>query len=256
MTTHYVAESDTVRAEFHLDGGRLGSLRIRGRELLHSSDPREDVWFGGFLMVPWAGVLPDRTVEFDGERHVLPANWGEHSLHGLARGAEFTAVPGGIRATMPGTWPFGGTVELEAHAGEDRLSVSIRIDAKGSPLPAAIGWHPWFRRRVDGAELSFALPGDAEQRELDASGAPTGRWTAPRPGPWDDCFRTARPIELRWGGMGTLRLHSDGGYLGLYDGQPDAVAVEPMNAPPGTLPHRVEPGGSLALTAELEWSDE
>ena len=56
-------------------------------------------------------------------------------------------------------------------------------------MPASMGWHPWFRRRLDGldgqVELSFE-PGRMYER--DEEGIATGRLIAPTPPPWDDCF--------------------------------------------------------------------
>lgn len=253
----FVAASATSSVEFSCDGGRATSLRFDGRELLRTGDARGGVWFGAFPMAPWAGLVSGARLHFDGRTHPLPANWGADSLHGVARLAEYHESDVGLVADLPPSWPFGGRFEISVAARDRSVELGFTITAGATAMPAAIGWHPWFARRIDGAEpLSFALPDGAEKMERTAEGVPTGRWVDPGDGPWDDCFQTDGAIQLRWPGAGTLRVSSDGGYLGLFDGEADGVAVEPMNAPAGTLPHRLEPGEELSLTVRLDWSPE
>jgi hypothetical protein len=61
-------------------------------------------------------------------------------------------------------------------------------------------------------------------------------------------------VELTWAGDGRLLIRSDGGYVGLYDGQEHGVAAVPMNATPERLPTTLGPGQRSTLTVRLEWS--
>lgn len=249
--------SETVRAEFDAQGGLLTSLSFRDVELLRTSDERGGVWFGAFVMAPWAGIIPSARLSFAGKDYELPANWGSDSLHGVARFSALQEEPSGLGGSLDAGWPFGGRFDLTATAGENQLALRMVLTAGEEVMPAAIGWHPWFARSLAlGEPLTFDLPADARMLERTSGGAATGNWVDPGSGPWDDCFRTDESIVLRWPGAGSLRISSDGGYLSVFNGEDTGVAVEPMNAPAGSMPHTLQPGETLSLNILLEWSAE
>ena len=43
-------------------------------------------------------------------------------------------------------WPFGGTAHQRIEAGEGWLKMDLSVRAGERPMPAVIGWHPWFRK--------------------------------------------------------------------------------------------------------------
>jgi aldose 1-epimerase len=266
MTTPATADNRSGRLTLHAgpatsaafdpdDGARLVSLRFDGHELLRSADSRADVWFGGFPMVPWAGLLREARLEFDGSTYSMPTNWGADSLHGLLRLCRFEVQDGELKADFPPVWPFGGTLRMTPTLTAESLRIAFTVTAGDRRMPAAIGWHPWFATVLaDGSPLSVTLPHDIARMERNDAGLPTGSWVEPGPGPWDDCFRTDHPLELGWSGVGSLSVHSSGGFVGVYDGEESGIAIEPMNAPAESLPHTLDAGESLTLTVNLEWS--
>ena len=120
------------------------------------------------------------------------------------------------------------------------------------PMPAVIGWHPWFRRVAARAAspVGLAFAADAMLvRDADGHARP-GERVAPPPGPWDDAFTgsAADPV-LEW--PGRLRL-DDLVHLpvvGRLHEPEHAVCVEPQSGPPDgrqrTRAGVVEPGAPL-----------
>jgi aldose 1-epimerase len=246
----WVVESPTVRAAFELTGGRLASLRFRDREVLRSRDDRGDVWYGGFLMVPWAGIIPGARIEVDGRAHELEPTWGDDALHGVARFASFVPHEDVLTAHID-QGPWSGQVTLAALADADLLTLRMTLRANRA-MPSVVGWHPWFARSLEGSPLEpLRLPNTARMRPRDADAA--GDWVPVPPGPWDDPFRRATPIRLTWPGVGAVEVDSDGEVLGVFDGEDSGVAIEPMTGAPGIPTQRIDAGGELMLTTTVRW---
>lgn len=254
MDDALVLETATSRAVFSLDGARILSLQFDGRELLRTSDPREDVWFGGFVMAPWAGLLRHATLRFDETDYTLPVNWDGHSLHGVGRFARFRVIGGELVAPLPQEWPLGGHLAVVPQLAPDSLRVMFTVTAGAHAMPVALGWHPWFARSGAAGAASVRLPSGATKLERGQDGLATGEWVSPGEGPWDDCFTTDGAVEVDWPGAGTLTVSSDGGYVGVFDGEESGIAVEPMTAPVETLPTVLQPGESLSLHVTLTWT--
>lgn len=116
-------------------------------------------------------------------------------------------------------------------------------------MPAAIGWHPWFRKPD---RLVFA---PARIYPRDAQGIATLPLAPAPPGPWDDCFPYRDPIVLQRGGQ-RLRLSSDCAHWVVYDGTAHATCVEPQTGPPDAFnlaPAILAPGQTLEAFFLLEW---
>jgi aldose 1-epimerase len=123
-------------------------------------------------------------------------------------------------------------------------------------MPASIGWHPWFLRRIPGTPGELELdvePGAMYAR--DEAGIATTELVPPAPEPWDDCFTDLRrPPVLRWPGFLEVTIESDCPDWVIYTSPPDALCVEPQTAPPDALntdPTVVQPG--KPLTAVMTW---
>jgi hypothetical protein len=179
-------------------------------------------------MVPWCGLLRGGRLDFAGETYHLPATWEGHSLHGLARFADFDDCTGTLVGQLPAEWPFGGRVELTPNLSDRALVLEISVIAEHHSMPVAIGWHPWFARHVGASgPLTVGIPADARLLERADDGDPTGRWVDVGAGPWDDCLRTAAPVELTWAGAGRLLIGSDGGYVGRRTRPADRNSARP-----------------------------
>jgi galactose mutarotase-like enzyme len=257
MTMFEVGTPDTGASFDVVDGARLVSLRFDGLELLRTTDPRGGFSFGGFVLIPWAGFLPGASLEVGGVTYHFTPNWGDDRVHGLLSESEWAVAGDVLTVAFPEQWPFGGTAQLKPTVEEDEVVVRLDVTAGDCEMPIAIGWHPWFRRRLtSGAEMKLTLPGDARMWEPSSEEEPNGRWIAPGQGPFDNCFSTQGAVVCEWVGDTTavrLLVSSDSGLIGLYDPEESGIAIEPMTAVPGTLPGWLEPAETQSLTVRMKW---
>jgi galactose mutarotase-like enzyme len=248
----WVVESETVRAAFELSGGRLASLRFRGLEVLRAADDRGDVWYGGFVMAPWAGIIPDARIDVDGRTYELDATWGTDALHGVARFAAFTPRDDVLVAHID-QGPWSGAVTLDAVATDDLLTLRLNLRADRG-MPSVVGWHPWFARSLNGHQLQpIRLPESARMRSRDGHAHADAAWVGVPAGPWDDPFRGATPVRLTWPGVGSVEIDADGDVLGIYDGEDTGVAIEPMTGAPGIPTQAIAAGDDLTLATTIRW---
>ena len=174
-------------------GGRLASLLVDGRELLKTEGYGPVAW-GSFPMAPYAGRIRDGTFTFDGRRYDLPITMPPHAIHGTVLDRRWRVTgPGQIETALGPDWPFRGRVVQRFTLSPDSLTCRLEVHAD-EPMPASVGWHPWFVRRIDGVAGSLELELDAGAMYVrDAAGITTDRLVGPTPGPWDDCFTEAAP---------------------------------------------------------------
>ena len=252
-------------------GGRLASFVVEGRELLVTEGYGPIAW-GSFPMAPFAGRVRDGRFAFRGQRFELPIGMPPHAIHGTVLDRRWDALDDRTITTELGRrWPFAGRAvqRFELEAGRFTSRLELHAD---EPMPASIGWHPWFRRQPppaawDGALGSSAIGSEPGPLELeleagamfrrDAAGIATRDLVVPPPpGPWDDCFTDLRrPPVLRWSGFLELTIDSDCPTWVVYTVPVDALCVEPQSAPPDALntgPTIVEPG--RPLIAEMVWT--
>jgi aldose 1-epimerase len=239
-----------------LDGGRLTSFRVDGRQLLVTQGADVYHW-GSFVLAPWTGRLRDAEFSWAGQTYRFAANAGRHALHGLATTRAWQVVsPEELVLELADPWPWRGRVIQRAQLGEDQAWFQIEVRAD-EPMPVAVGWHPWFARRLGQADLAVEVrPGLMWAH--DDSDLPTGALTRPVAPPWDYCFRdlAADPV-LTWPGQLRLRVSSDCADWVIYDHEPAGICVEPWTAPPNSLnlpdPQVVSPGQPLTATMTWHW---
>jgi aldose 1-epimerase len=288
-TTVELASDDAAVTVDLARGGRLASLRVRRRELLVGppDDTDRSIHWGSFLMAPWPGRLADGRLRWRGRTLQLPRNHGRHAIHGTVfdrpwrldggpAGVDGTACSLSIELTRD-RWPFGGTVRQRLALHPGRLELTAEISAE-EPMPAALGWHPWFRRAIDpaadrGVRLRLVAAGRLERRAM----IPTGRIVAAEgttdlsSGPilgsrrLDDAFvGVNEPPTLAWPGLRlTFELEPPLTVVTVYTPR-DAVCVEPQTAWPNALGLQdadeeraglacVEPGRPLRAGWTLRW---
>lgn len=241
------------------DGGRLISLRVWGHELLVGRRPDAFHW-GSFALAPWVGTLRDATVHFDGAAYRLPANRPPWAVHGLVTERPWRVDGDGQLSIEIGEpWPWHCRLTQRTSLTDSAITFDLRLESDTS-MPAAIGWHPWFARRLfgpDGRAVEIEL--DLQPRLMWASAPdsfPTGELSEPAPRPWDHCFRDlAAPPVLRWPGLLQVTVTSTCSEWVCYE-HPDGICVEPWTAPPNSLnmpaPFVVTPG--CPLTASMTWT--
>lgn len=242
------------------DGGRLTSFCIGDHELLvsHGSDIYH---WGSFVLAPWVGRLRNAHLEYDGSQTSFTSNSGPHALHGLVTDQPWQITGDGemsIEIGEPWPWPCRVVQRTELHAGCAMFRIEVHPRAA---MPVAVGWHPWFVRRLEGTPASSELELDVEPQLMwanDKTGLPSGELTAPVPKPWDYCFRDlqADPV-VRWPGELELTLSSDCEDWVVYDMEKVGVCVEPWTAPPNSLnmpnPRIVTPDAPLVTTMTWTW---
>jgi aldose 1-epimerase len=154
-----------------------------------------------FPLFPFAGRITHGRFEFDGIRVTLPANFPPepHAIHGQAWQAPWRVDDATSTRTLlsyehPGDpWPW--RYRAEQHFELDGRGLSLGLSLKNlgsSPMPAGLGWHPYFPAR------DATLTADV-----------TARWV------FDPVTLTASPGDLR--GAGNLRASRTVANLALDD---------------------------------------
>lgn len=245
-------------------GGRLASFVVGGRELLVTAGHDAISW-GSFPMVPFAGRVRDGRFSFRGQLYELPTDMPPHAIHGTVLARRWERLDERtIETSLGDSWPLAGRAVQHFELVAGRFTSRLELHAD-EPMPASIGWHPWFRRHPlpAGSDNPSPEPGSLELAldagamfHRDASGIATLERISPPPGPWDDCFTDLRrPPRLRWPGFLELAIESDCPTWVVYTVPTDAMCVEPQSAPPDALntgPAIVEPG--RPLVAEMVWT--
>jgi aldose 1-epimerase len=247
-------------------GGRLASLLVGGHELLVTAGDGP-IWWGSYPMAPFAGRIrwgrfPFRDRIFDVPR-ALPPN----AIHGTVLDRAWDVVSRSadrlVLATDLGqAWPFRGRVIESIAMVPGGLETTLTLEAR-EPMPVVLGFHPWFRRVIDGADAELWF----EARSMyvrGPDGLPTGEVGAPTPRPWDDAFTDLiAPPRLTWPGVLTLDLRSTAPFWVVFDERDDAICVEPQTAPPdafnlawaaGVDPPMAGPDDPVSIAMAWRWS--
>lgn len=244
------------------DGGRWTSLRVDGLELLTGADVAgvpAGVQRGCFVMAPYAGRLGDGRLTFQGRTWQLPVDAPPHAIHGHVFDVPWEIeAPGVLAVRLAHPWPFAGTVRQELVLTDDGLDARVVLHAD-EPMPATLGFHPWFARRLARGGDVELLVEPAEQYATDEQALPTGELVTPTGGPYDDCFLgMAAPPRLVWPGALELTVASSDDHWVVFDRLPHAVCVEPQTGPPDAVAlgraDVVPAGGTLSLQMQLRWS--
>lgn len=248
-------------------GGRLRSLSIDGVDIIGSSEPQAGLpstWFSGcFPMVPYVGRMAHGTFAYDGESYRMPINAAPHAGHGLLLDTRWHIVASDqmttlvLETALPGTWPFGGMARLSYRLDAWGLELALELRATDEPMPAAIGFHPWFRNGSDsGAKASV---GFAPRRRYlpDDDGIPRFPSADLGSGPYDDVFDGVdRFPTIRWNDGPSIVLESDAPLWILCEKE-NAFCLEPITGLPNSVnlpdPTIVTVDRPLALSLKLRW---
>lgn len=190
-------------ASVDLDGGRLTSYRVGGREVVAAEPDSPPASYRSSLLAPWPNRVAGGGWTWEGEGLLLPVN--EHALgtalHGLVAFARFQLVAADERsarvrydlAPSPG-YPFRLRVEASYALADDGLRCTLEAEATGDcRTPVGLGVHPYLRCRGAVDDVVLTLPasrlvqGDEQWAE---------RSRPPVAGTEDD-FRSGRPVGDR-----------------------------------------------------------
>jgi aldose 1-epimerase len=239
-------------------GGRIARIRYDGVEWLvdEQQGGAATIAWGCYPMVPWAGRIRHGRFNFDGRAYALPTNFGEHAIHGVGFALPWqidsiAADSATLSLKLPEDdyWPFGGTATQAIHLTPHRLELRLAVQAGTQPMPAVLGWHPWFRKPD---QLLFEPEAMYPRDEEGIARLPL---ESASPGPWDDCFINQKAITLVYAGQRlTLRANTD--HWVVYDAAPNATCVEPQTGPPDGFnlsPKRLAAGQHQTLGFEMTW---
>jgi aldose 1-epimerase len=240
-------------------GGRVSALVAGGVPLIVGHSPVDDpILWGSFPMAPWVGRLGHGRFEHDGVAHVLPANLGQHAIHGTVFDRPWQRTDDGsdgatasLTCPLDAPWPLGGRADQTFTLTPASLRCTLAVTAGAHAMPAEIGWHPWFPT-AGPVELSATA-----MYERGPDGLPTGRLVPPVEPPWDDCFIVDGPTRFPVGPL-QVTVSSDGDHLVVFDGLDIGIAVEPQSGPPDAFngrPRVLQPGESLVRTMTISWQD-
>lgn len=241
------------------DGGRVVQITVDGIDLLigraDAPEPDNPLAWGSYPMVPYAGRVRRGRFEFDGSEYLLPINLDNHAIHGMGFDRPWTlthhddtTVELAIDFAGDARWPFGGTATQRIAVDADGVEMTLAVTAGDRPMPASIGWHPWFRK----PQALVFQPSAMYRRDADY--LPTGELIPVPDGPWDDCFANDQPVLITIDGV-TMRLSSACTEWVVYDMPPHATCVEPQTAPPDAFtlrPHRLAPGETLRAVYRID----
>lgn len=250
-----------ARLDWRIDGLGPGSLEVdlaRGARLrrLRSADhdllvPPTDAPFrdGLFLMAPYAGRVSRARFTWQGADVELPRNAPPHSAHGLvATTAWSNPSPGTFTTALDQRWPFGGSAVIRIEPRPSGVRLDARVGGSDRAMPTAIGWHPWFVRRLAGVEgivdwdppLVYGSQGDITTRSLIPRDPGITTWTAPA---------TGQDPLIVWPGVVAIRLASAAARCWVVHETPDAICVEPQTAPGDALN-----AGDAVIVAPGQWT--
>jgi len=243
------------------DGGRIVSIIIDGFEILRDENfntEKSIFGYGCFPMAPYAGRIRHGKFEFDNRSHQLELADPPHAIHGTAVKQVWQVISQSsseieLKTPISAGWPYRGEVIQNFELLESKLILKLKLIAN-EPMPAWIGFHPWFRKEINGSQLK--LTANFEQMYVrDSEKVATKTISAPKPLPWDDCFIGTEPdIQLNWGNLLTLKLASNFPYWVIYSAPADALCVEPQTAPPNAIELERNQVLSANESVELEFT--
>lgn len=259
------------------------SLRHRGVELLGRVEDLEASAASGStagipLLHPWANRLAalsyhaaGKSVRLDPASPLLHFDAKGLPIHGVpwsklpwelvdARESAADARLDWTRDDLLAVFPFPHQLELRAALSAAALTLEIALKAEDRPVPAAFGFHPYFRiPGIPRTGWQLRLPA-MRRLALDASGIPTGSEDPFGPHEallaersWDDGFALegeGAALEISGGDLAiSIELVEGYPFAQVYaPAGKDFVALEPMTAPTSALTSGreltiVEPGG-------------
>ncbi len=228
-------------------GGRMASLRIGEREVLVTEGWGPIRW-GCYPMAPFAGRIRNGRFVFRDHEVQLPLNLPPDAIHGTVFERPWAVISEAddhvvLSTDLGPAWPFRGAVTQSIMLGPGGLEARLTLVADEA-MPAALGWHPWFRRYLgdalggdDTTPTEVDLVVDAESMyERGPDGLPTGALIPPGGRPWDDAFSGLRTSPVvRWPGALEITIASTADVWVVYDEAVEGVCVEPQTGPPDAI---------------------
>ena len=255
-------------AEIDQTGSYLKSLFIDGVEILKPSPDGKETHGGSAVMIPFANRVKEHVFTFEGKVYTLPADSGNHSIHGLVRHAMWDvlkkdedSIELGYTIACP-EFPSRLHSVISYRLDKDSFSTKFEIENTGElNAPLTVGAHPYFMTHGD-----WDITADEPVKKLECVDKyfPTGKIMdfpihelSARSGTvFDSCFTGGGDLHLHNGKNHILIERKNMPYFQVYDGEfaeGKSVAIEPMTGAPNSFNNgigliTVEPGGKFTCS--------
>jgi aldose 1-epimerase len=231
--------------------GETDLLRPAGEGLTRSANALDGA---GFPMLPFCGRIRDGAFTFEGRSHRLAPNFPPeaHAIHGHGWQSAWTAeaiadTSASLWLSTPADapWPWAMWARQDFVLRPDGLELTLSLgNADTTPMPAAMGWHPYFPR--EGAWLQADTQRIWRVDEANPHGAPheVGQSEDLRAGSrvaaldLDHAFTVASPGFTVRAPTHTLRVDADpvfGHMIVFVPGERDFFCAEPITAAPDAV---------------------
>jgi aldose 1-epimerase len=276
-----LGDGDVVVTVLPAIGARVHGIAAFGSARMRTPDDpaehrRDPFFWGGYHMAPWCNRLAPGPVRVGARTVDLATNFPDGTaIHGQVYAAPWEVRGDGEFGTSGSgaggwPWPYEATLRVAVSGAEVTLAYALTNTAD-DPMPAGLGWHPWFRPPAQArfvARSVFPSNLDTPTRPEPVSGQFDRGEGGPLPDGIDACW-TDLPdpaVHLGW---------PDGVGMTMRGDRPDAVvvaanpvergaaAVEIQTHAPdglrrllGAEPYGLElldPGATLALTLTLSF---
>ena len=197
-------------------------------------------------MAPWAGRLSSNSITWSSRTHEFPRNYQDFALHGFVldvpadsvsidQGTECVSV---VTTHVMTNWVGPLIIESSWKIYAESLVTTLRASTNSiESIPVLMGWHPWFRNRLNGGQLLTVQCDDAKLAVREGS-LPTGELQVATMGdrPFDDAFQVpGKEVNLMWGDDLVLRVKSSHEWFVLFNELADFTCLEPQNGPPNVF---------------------
>jgi aldose 1-epimerase len=218
------------------DGGRAVSWKIDGHEFMGVNSAHE-IEYGMYPMAPWAGRIRENRFNWNAQAHSFSVNFDPWAIHGLVLTKQFTVIEHEpdrlmLEREFGADWPARGGVRCEWILDDEGLTTEMTCFSRSTEFPAVLGWHPWFRREVAGAQAAWTT--DCAQMLLrGADSLPTGeRESMGRElGKFDDVLTGGYHASIEWPGFARLDIENSQPWFVVFDQLPNFICVEPQTGP-------------------------
>ena len=243
-------------------------LFIDGTEILKQSNDGKETHGGAAVLIPFANRVRDHTYRFEGKTYQLPADSGNHSIHGLVRHVKWDvlqkeddSVELGYVLTDPG-YPSRLHNIVKYRIDGQSFTTKFEIENIGERnSPVMIGVHPYFLTPGD-----WDITADKPVKRLEYADRyfPTGEMTdfsmhqlTSKSGTaFDNCFLGDGDLHLHNGMNHILIERENMPYFQVYNGEyaeGKSVAIEPMTGAPDSFNNKlglitIEPGGKFVCS--------
>jgi aldose 1-epimerase len=191
------AGASVVELSSRIGGAWTPVMRPTPSEAITSGNSSD---MASFVLAPYSNRIRDARFVFQGREYALRPNTADgHTIHGDVRkrpwkvgavAADRARFSFDSRSFPDLNFPFPFTVELTYSLAGDRLETeAVLTNTGGAPMPAGIGFHPYFRRSLGAAD-------EAVEIEARVAGAYPELLpkTGPRPLEPHEDFSRSRPI--------------------------------------------------------------